>query len=176
MQQQSVVRTRSSRFATFFRAQWLLFAILLWPALASAQTSTYCPTPLTATVSNGATVSINVSACDGPFDGGMSGPIAPFAVNGTVTIGPNSGGVQFVNYAHNGNAATSDVIWLEDNDLGTVRINITITPPTSAIVVSPATLPTMTAGTPFSQTLTSAGGTAPYTYSLNAGTLPVRKL
>ena len=172
MQQQSVVRARSSRFATFFRAQWLLFAMLLWPALASAQTSTYCPTPLTATVSNGATVSVNVSTCDGPFDGGMSGPIAPFAVNGTVTIGPNSGGVQFVNYAHNGSATTSDVIWLEDNALGTVRINITITPPTSAIVVSPATLPTITAGTPFSQTLTSTGGAAPYTYTLSAGPLP----
>ncbi len=172
MQQQSVVSARSSRFATFFRTQLLLCALLLWPTLALAQTSTYCPTPLTATVANGGSVSVNVSSCDGPFDGGMSGPIAPFAVNGTVLIGPNGGGVQFVTYAHSGNAATSDVFWLEDNDLGTVRVNITISPPTSSIVVLPVSLPTVTAGTPFSQTLTSSGGSAPYIYSLSSGTLP----
>ncbi|WP_425493489.1 putative Ig domain-containing protein [Marilutibacter chinensis] len=144
----------------------------LWSASASAQTSTYCPTPLTATVANGGSVSVDVSSCDGPFDGGMSGPIAPFAQHGTVTIGPNSGGTQFVDYAHNGNSATSDTFWLEDNDLGTVRVDITISPPTSAIVVSPSTLPTLTAGTSFSQLLTSAGGTAPYAYSLQSGALP----
>ena len=157
-------------------ALWMLMAsALLWPALASAQTSTYCPTPLTATVSWGASASINVSNCDGPFDGGMSGPIAPLAQHGTVTIGNNSGNVQFVTYAHNGTTPAgggTDTIWLEDNDLGTVRINITITPPASAISVSPPALPTLTAGTPFSQALTSTGGNAPYTYTLQGGTLP----
>lgn len=153
-------------------ALWLC-AVFLWPALASAQTSAYCPTPLTATVANSAAASINVSSCDGPSDGGMRGPIAPFAVNGTVTIGPNDFGVQYVNYAHNGNSATSDVIWLEDIDLGTVRIDITITPPPSAIVVSPVSLPTITAGTPFSLALSSTGGVSPYTYSHSAGNLPI---
>jgi large repetitive protein len=152
---------------------WLLCFGMFWTTLVSAQTSIYCPVPLTGTVANGGTVAVNVSTCDGPFDGGMSGPIAPFSAHGTVIIGPNSGGVEFVTYSHNGNSATSDVIWLEDNDLGTVLINITITPPTSSIVVAPASLPTLTAGTPFSQTLTSTGGTAPYTYTLSAGTLPV---
>ncbi|WP_052108265.1 putative Ig domain-containing protein [Aerolutibacter daejeonensis] len=148
----------------------------LWPAMALAQTSTYCPTPLTATVAWGGSVSVNVSNCDGAFDGGMSGPFAPLAVHGTVTIGPNSGGVQFVTYAHGGSTPAgggSDTIWLEDEDNGTVRINITISAPISPITVSPASLPTLTAGSPFSQTLTSAGGTAPYTYALQSGTLPV---
>ncbi|WP_312772289.1 putative Ig domain-containing protein [Pseudoxanthomonas mexicana] len=154
----------------------LLALAMLWPAIASAQTSTYCAAPLTATVSWGGSANIDVSNCDGPFDGGMSGPIEPFAQHGTVTLGPASGGTQFVAYAHNGSTPVgggSDTIWLEDNDFGTVRIDITISAPTSAITVSPATLPTLTAGTPFSQSLTSSGGTSPYTYVLESGPLPV---
>ncbi|WP_295808187.1 cadherin-like beta sandwich domain-containing protein [uncultured Nitratireductor sp.] len=116
---------------------------------------------------------IDVSACDGPSDGGMSGPIAPFAQHGTVTIGSNSGGTQFVTYAHSGDAATSDQFALEDNDLGVVTVNITIDPPVSPITVSPGSLPSMTAGTAFSQSLSATGGTAPYTYSLQSGSLPV---
>lgn len=156
---------------------FLLLALMaLWPALASAQTSTFCPTPLTATVSWGATVSVNVSSCDGPFDAGVSGPFAPLPIHGNVTVGPNSSGVQFITYAHNGSTPAgggSDTIWFEDENNGTIRINITISAPTSAITVSPASLPTLTAGAPFSQTLTSSGGLAPYTYSLQGGTLPV---
>lgn len=41
------------------------------------------------------------------------------------------------------------------------------------MVVSPVSLPMLTAGTPFSQTLSSTGGTGPYAYSLDAGALPV---
>jgi large repetitive protein len=156
-----------------FALLWLL--ALLWPALASAQTSTFCPTPLTATVAWGGSVAVNVSTCDGTFDAGMSGPILPFAAHGTVTIGANVGNVQFVTYAHNGSTPAgggSDTIWLEDEDNGTVRINLTISAPSSAITVSPASLPTLAAGTAFSQLLTSSGGLAPYTYTLDAGSLP----
>ena len=116
---------------------------------------------------------IDVSACDEPLDGGLSGPIAPFAQHGTVTIGSNSGGSQFVTYAHSGDAATSDQFALEHNDLGVVTVNITIDPPASPITVSPGALPSMTAGTAFSQSLSATGGTAPYTYSLQSGSLPV---
>lgn len=154
----------------------LLFgAVLLWPALASAQTSTYCPTPLTASVTWGGSVIVDVTACQSGF-GGVSGPFAPLAQHGTVTLGPGTGGPQSLTYAHNGSTPAgggSDTIWLEDDEGGTVRVNITISAPTSAITVSPATLPTLTAGTPFSQTLTSSGGTAPYTYTLQSGSLPV---
>ncbi len=57
----------------------LVFLACLWPAFASAAPSLLCPT-LNATVAHGGAVAIDVSACDGPFDAGMSGPIAPFAL------------------------------------------------------------------------------------------------
>ena len=175
MQQKSVVRTRSMRFATFFRVQWLLFAILLWPALASAQVSPYCPAQNLTVANGGSVTSIDLAACDGPFNFGMGGPFAPFLpANGSVVLSPQSGaGNQTVTYTHNGTATTTDTFALEDENGDELFFNVTITPPTSAIVVSPASLPTLTAGTPFSQTLTSTGGVAPYTYSLSGGTLPL---
>ena len=87
-----------------------------------------------------------------------------------------TGGPQSLTYAHNGSTPAgggSDTIWLEDDFGDTVRVNITISAPVSAITVSPSALPTMTAGTPFSQTLTSSGGVGPYTYTLQTGALPV---
>ncbi|WP_316790812.1 MBG domain-containing protein [Pedobacter frigoris] len=41
------------------------------------------------------------------------------------------------------------------------------------IAVSPATLPDMAYATAYSQTLSSTGGTAPYTYGLSSGALPI---
>lgn len=165
------VRGRGNGIWSRIATVGLLCLAAIWSSAAFAAPSVYCPT-LSANVANGGSVMIDVSACDGPFDGGMSGPIPPFAQHGTVTIGANSGGTQFVTYAHSGNTATSDQFALEDNDLGVVTVNITIDPPTSPITVSPANLPAMTAGTAFSQALSSAGGTAPYTYTLQSGTLP----
>ena len=43
----------------------------------------------------------------------------------------------------------------------------------ATIVVAPATMPTMTVGVSFSQTVTASGGTTPYTYSVSAGSLPL---
>jgi uncharacterized protein YhjY with autotransporter beta-barrel domain len=174
MQQQSVVHARSARFATFLRAQWLLLAVLLWPALASAQVSPYCPAQNLTVANGGSVTSIDLAACDGPFNFGMGGPFAPFLpTNGSVVLSPQSGGGnQTVTYTHNGTATTTDTFALEDENGDELFFNVTITPPTSAIVVSPASLPTLTAGTPFSQTLTSTGGVAPYTYTLSGGTLP----
>jgi uncharacterized protein YhjY with autotransporter beta-barrel domain len=43
---------------------------------------------------------------------------------------------------------------------------------TNSLTVNPATLPNGSQGTPYSQTVAGAGGTAPYTYSIVAGALP----
>jgi hypothetical protein len=40
------------------------------------------------------------------------------------------------------------------------------------ITLSPAVLPPGTVGTPYSQTISASGGTAPYTYSVTSGALP----
>jgi len=155
---------------------------LLWPALASAQhTSAECPAQ-TATVSAGGTVTINISDCeysyyfggDGAIDGGSYGA-ADFEDYGSATL-RHSGGQWFLDYSNSsGSVGSTDVFEFSDGSLtgaGDVRVSITITPAASAITVSPGSLPTLTAGTPFSQTLTSSGGVAPYTYSLAGGVLP----
>ncbi|MBB3609589.1 putative Ig domain-containing protein [Rhizobium sp. BK602] len=54
---------------------------------------------------------------------------------------------------------------------GSQAYSVTISAPT--ITVAPATLPSGTAGTAYSQTITASGGTSPYSYSLSAGSLPV---
>lgn len=48
--------------------------------------------------------------------------------------------------------------------------NLTMAAPT--VVVAPATLPGPTVGSSYSQTITAAGGTAPYTFAVTAGALP----
>ncbi|WP_157572069.1 beta strand repeat-containing protein [Hydrogenophaga taeniospiralis] len=149
---------------------------LCLPSLAMAQgVSPYCPTQNLSVSNGGSVTSIDLINCDGPFNFGMGGPFAPdLPVNGTAILGPQSGpGNQTVTYTHNGSATTTDTFKLEDENGDLLTFNVTISPPASAIVVSPASLPTLTAGTPFSQTLTSSGGTAPYTYTLQSGTLPV---
>jgi CSLREA domain-containing protein len=44
---------------------------------------------------------------------------------------------------------------------------------TSALTLTPATLPSPAVGVAYSQTLSASGGIAPYTYSLSAGALPM---
>ncbi|CAJ0793742.1 hypothetical protein LMG19083_02478 [Ralstonia psammae] len=49
----------------------------------------------------------------------------------------------------------------------------TLTIAAPSVTVSPTTLPNPAIATAYSQTVTAANGTAPYTYSITAGTLPV---
>ena len=153
----------------------LLALAAMWPTLASAaHTSVQC-TAKSGTVSQGGTVSVDVTTCAVNIGfastGAVDGPATP--AHGTAIL-RITGSSWFVDYSHNNDAATSDYFEFTDGTIvgNTVGVTITITPSASPITVSPATLPTMTAGTAFSQTLTSTGGLAPYTYALQSGVLP----
>lgn len=157
-------------------ARWMAIAVLIvfgamLPQTADAQhTSTECP-PQTATVAYGGTVSIDATDCHAGFGLGI---VASPPTHGTATIGP-FGPQQFINYQHNGSSGTTDTFLVRDGNAppnNIIQVTITILPPTSSIAISPASLAPMTAGAPFSQTLSSTGGVGPYTYTLSSGSLP----
>lgn len=153
---------------------------LLAPGVVSAAHTSITCSAKSGTVANGGTVTIDVSSCQpiagfggvGPVDG----PALPAHGSANLRFGANSS-IWLVDYSHNGDGATSDFFEFTDasgNDtsISIVRVTITITAAASPITVSPSTLPTLTAGTPLSQSITSSGGAAPYTYSLQSGVLP----
>ncbi|WP_199228409.1 putative Ig domain-containing protein [Caulobacter sp. D4A] len=57
-----------------------------------------------------------------------------------------------------------------NNYTGSASYSITVSAPT--IVVSPSTLPAGAVAAAYSQTITASGGTTPYVFSLDSGTLP----
>ncbi|WP_162782219.1 putative Ig domain-containing protein [Arenimonas caeni] len=164
-------RADAARHRIGLLAGLLLIAGLFWSSLAAAAPSTYpgCATR-NVNVAWGGSVYVDLSTC---HDFGL----------GVVSVAPAHGSTSEVGspvngytYVHNGSTppggGTDTFVVLDDfSDEITVTVNIAA--PTSAIIVSPANLPAMTAGTPFSQTLTSSGGTAPYIYTLQSGPLPV---
>ncbi|MFN3747579.1 MAG: putative Ig domain-containing protein [Sphingorhabdus sp.] len=133
-------------------------------------TSTFCPT-LLATVAWGGSVSINAGSCNAGFGLGV---VLTQPTHGTATVGA-FGANQPIIYTHNGTSGTTDTFTVNDGEAppnNQIRVNVTITPPTSSIVVSPSALSPISAGTPFSQTLTASGGTGPYAYTVVGGTIP----
>lgn len=140
----------------------------LGPSPARAATSVGCPTPIAITVVSGGSKQIDASSCD-PFGTNPQSDVVQPA-HGHVTIDNADAGL--LTYVNNGDGATSDTFTFEDASGGVVTVNVTITPATSPITVSPASLPTPAIGVFYDETLTSTGGVAPYTYSSGGGSLP----
>lgn len=164
----AVLRTAMARWMAI--AVLIVFGAMLSQTADAQHTSTECP-PQTATVAYGGTVSIDATDCHAGFGLGI---VASPPTHGTATIGP-FGPQQFINYQHNGSSGTTDTFLVRDGNAppnNIIQVTITILPPTSSIAISPASLAPMTAGAPFSQTLSSTGGVGPYTYSLSSGSLP----
>ncbi|TNJ32880.1 beta strand repeat-containing protein, partial [Arenimonas terrae] len=167
--------TIARRFITQFRslASLTLLLALSWVSTASAVglPSTYpgCAT-INTSVAWGGSVDVDMSSCH--FFG--LGTLSTAPSHGVASEGPSP--VDYYTYSHGGatpaGGGTDTFVVLDDNS-DFITVNVTISAPSSAITVAPANLPAMTAGTAFSQTLTSSGGTAPYTYTLESGALPV---
>src|SRR3546814_646606 len=99
-------------------------------------------------------------------------PAADLPQHGSLSEG-TSGNVFALVYTNNGDGALSDTFVLDSWDNPSERVTFTITvQPASGLDISPTTLPTPVIGVAYSQSLTTTGGTAPYTYSLGAGDFP----
>ena len=165
---------RSGRRRVGMLASFLLAVGMFMPMLAFAVgvPSTYAGCAnRTATVAWGGTVNVDLTACQ--FFG--LGVVSTAPTHGTATPG-DPAPVETYDYNHNGSSpaggGTDTFVVLDDNS-DYITVTVTIQAPTSPIAVSPASLSAMSAGTPFSQTLSSSGGLAPYDYTLQSGTLPL---
>ncbi len=76
----------------------------------------------------------------------------------TLTTGSNTNGRAL---ARNG------AVTLDTNNVNTCGVSVC-----PIITVNPATLPNGSVGTPYNQTVSASGGTAPYTFSVSSGVLP----
>ncbi|WP_158664919.1 putative Ig domain-containing protein [Pseudomonas sp. SWI44] len=132
---------------------------------------TYVAPPIAGAVS--ATVAANSSSNPIPLNlsGGAatSVAVASQASHGTATASGTS--ITYTPTA--GYSGPDSITYTASNAIGTsapATISFTVSPPTLAL--SPATLPSGTAGTAYSSTLSASNGSAPYSFSLTSGALP----
>ncbi len=156
---------------------WLMLLALLaiTPSAAHAACGTFNvpdanTTPSTSPMAAGGTITINVGTMCDPFglnpypSGNTTNPS-----HGSVSVDAAAG---VITYTNDGLGATSDSFVVADASGNPFTVNVAIGAATSPITVSPTSLPTPQVGTSYSQTLSSSGGTAPYSYALTAGSLP----
>lgn len=110
-------------------------------------------TTLTATGGNGGPYSYTVIA--GVLPAGIT-----LATNGTLSGTPTAGGT------FNFTARATDT----GSNTGLQPYTLVVSAPT--ISIAPTTLPTLTRNAAYSQTITAAGGTAPYSYAVTSGVAP----
>lgn len=158
-------------------SRWML-ALVLLPALlwspssfAVGQPSTYpgCASR-SVTVAWGGSVKVDLAGC---HSFGL-GVVSRAPAHGSTAPGDPAPIDSYV-YTHGGSSpaegGTDTFVVLDDNS-DTIIVRVTVPARTSSLRTSPPTLPTMMAGNPFRQALSSAGGRAPYAYTLAGGTLP----
>ena len=154
------------------RARWrgvLLHAALLLclgalgfsPSVARAQS---CPSSLTVASRGSSTFDTFPCTSSQGTNGSLYLPTPPS--HGTVTQDVND---QYITYTNNGDGVTSDRFVWQDFFGNNHTVTVTIT---ATISISPTSLPSGSVGTSYSHTISASGGTAPYTYSISAGSLP----
>ncbi|MCW2065754.1 UNVERIFIED_ORG: uncharacterized protein YhjY with autotransporter beta-barrel domain [Stenotrophomonas maltophilia] len=163
-------RARSHAFFSSF-CSWFVVALLcagsLWPQLATAASSTFCPT-LSMSVANSGSQTIDINHCHGGFGIAAGTAATP---HGSRTVGLQSGANLPLTYTHNGDSASTDTFVIQDDFGGDITVTVTIAPASAiTLVATPAV--NLTVGVPFSTSLSASGGTGPYTYSLDSGSIP----
>ncbi|WP_369944859.1 putative Ig domain-containing protein [Xanthomonas medicagonis] len=123
---------------------------------------------------SGQTVTVNYATADGTATAGSD----YVARSGTLTFAPGVT-AQSVAVTVNGDTAVEPNETFNVGLSGASNASIaratgtgTILNDDAVVTISPASLPTATAGTAYSQTLTASGGTAPYGFAVTAGALP----
>ena len=171
MELQAALRVRApwiSRVGIFSkllkRQAWAALA-MLGLAFAIAPAHAACTSPQTASIPSGGSATFTCA------DFGFVSPAVSGPSHGTLTWGTPSN-VNALVYTNNGDGLLSDTFVVRDDFNVPITFNVTIGPATSPIVVSPANLPAPAVGVAYSQTLSSSGGVAPYSYSLTGGSLP----
>ncbi len=97
-----------------------------------------CATPQTATVNAGGSVTFDVSDCDGTSNVGVTSGNAPSHGSLYFTGQLDTVGTERITYTNNGDGATSDSFYIEDEYGQHIVFNITINPArTASISVSP---------------------------------------
>ncbi|MBW3497589.1 putative Ig domain-containing protein [Janthinobacterium sp. NKUCC08_JDC] len=110
--------------------------------------------PITLSLSGGAATSVAVVSA------ASHGTATASGTSITYTPTPGYGGPDSFSYTASNGIGTS----------APATVTITVGGPT--IVLAPSTVPAATVGTAYSQSVTAANGTTPYTYTISAGTLP----
>lgn len=156
-----------------------LWMALLWSASVQAAN---CPdmvvpdartTPSTSPMASGGTIVIDASHCDSFGGIGGSGPGGNpnnyATTHGQVSVNPLT---NRVTYTNNGSGAPVDTFTFKDDNGDIVNVTVNIGAASSPIIVSPANAPKPVIGTSYTLSMSSSGGTSPYTYTLGAATLP----
>ncbi|KAA8917981.1 autotransporter outer membrane beta-barrel domain-containing protein [Xanthomonas sontii] len=135
--------------------RWLMALMLLGVAQVCLAAGPYCPTPQTGTVQSGGQLTFDVTDCDGPGGVGMTDVGSRPAHGSFVLTGQlDAAGTERLIYTNNGDGATSDTFYIEDDYGNQIVFNITINPSRSAsITVSPSSA-NEDSGTPFVYTVT----------------------
>ncbi|CAN7661605.1 putative Ig domain-containing protein [Ensifer adhaerens] len=158
----NLVRGHRTPVAYFLGLLVFVCLVTLWP-VSAAQAA--CTSPQTATIASGGTATFSCA------DFGFIGPADTSPSHGSLTFGTPQN-VSLLIYTNNGDGAVSDTFVVKDDFGIPITFNITITPSTSPLTVTPASLASPAIGTSYNQALSTTGGTGPYSYTHNVGNLP----
>lgn len=142
--------------------------MLLLLALSSSQASaaSACPSPRNISVVAGGEYYEDYYVTGGCSEFGLTGTLVG-PLYGTLEDSMSTNAVRYRNIVL---SATSDTFTIKDEYGEPIVYNVTIT---SAISITPASLPNATVAQAYSATsLSATGGAAPYTYAVTAGSLP----